>query len=71
MVTLLDGRTYTVHNIAWGYDSGDAHAHVTTNISPDVDGASIDLFFTNEISRIVDPLTGEVLLEPLVVPDGD
>jgi hypothetical protein len=60
-VTLANGRELTVHNIAWGYDTGDEHAHVTTNISPEVDGASIDLFFTNDIRSVSDPASGETL----------
>jgi hypothetical protein len=61
-VTLAGGRVLTVVNIAWGYDAGDTHAHVTTNISPEVRGAIIDFFFTSEIVRVTDPLTGVVLV---------
>jgi hypothetical protein len=35
-VVLRDGRRLRVVNIAWGYDDGDAHAHVTTYVSPSV-----------------------------------
>lgn len=63
-VLCRDGRVLTVVNIAWGYDEGDSHAHVTTNISPDVVGASMDLFFTHEVTAVRDPLTGTVLLQP-------
>lgn len=48
-VRLSDGRRLIVHNIAWGYDAGDSYAHVTTNISPDVPGVSIDFFYTHEL----------------------
>jgi hypothetical protein len=57
-VVLRDSRTLSVRNIAWGYDEGDAYAHVTTNISPSAPVAIIDLFFTNEVATVVDPLTG-------------
>ncbi|MFF9351545.1 hypothetical protein [Streptomyces sp. NPDC014734] len=53
----------TVFNIAWGYDLGDEYAHITTNISPDVDGESVDFFFTGSLAAIVDPASGSVLLE--------
>ncbi|MCW2779763.1 MAG: hypothetical protein JWR35_212 [Marmoricola sp.] len=59
LVTLKNGLGLTVRNIAWGYDIGDEFAHVTTNISPAVDGASIDTFFTNDIESISDPTSGE------------
>lgn len=61
-VVLHDGTELTVFNIAWGYDMGDEYAHVTTNISPDVDGASIDVFSTESVEKIVDPDTRAVLL---------
>jgi hypothetical protein len=60
-VTLASGARLTVYNIAWGYDMGDEYAHVTTNISPKADGASTDVFFTNEIRSISDPASGETL----------
>jgi hypothetical protein len=56
-VTLKSGRTLIVHNFAWGYD----HAHVTTNISPAVVGATTDFFFTNEIGSISDSASGQPL----------
>ena len=52
-VELKNGRLVSIWNIAWGYDIGDAFAHITTNISPNIDNAQIDFFFTNEISRIL------------------
>lgn len=55
VVELHDGRRLTVINIAWGYDMGDTHAHVTTNCSPDVAGEPIDVFFTGEVQRVMDP----------------
>jgi hypothetical protein len=52
-VELKDGRLISVWNIAWGYDIGDDFAHITTNISPKIDNAAVDFFFTNEISKIL------------------
>jgi hypothetical protein len=63
-VVLRDDTRLSIVNIAWGYDEGDVHAHVTTNISPDVPDASVDFFFTNEVVLVVDPSTGIVLLKP-------
>jgi hypothetical protein len=58
LVTLRDGRSMTVHNIAWGYDDGDEWAHVTSNISPAVVGAPIDFFYTSDVLRLDDAETG-------------
>jgi len=55
------GQTYVVYNIAWGYDIGDEYSHVTTNVSPPVEGRTIDFFLTNEIEEVIDPTTREVL----------
>ena len=52
-VELKNGKLISVWNIAWGYDVGDNFAHITTNISPNIDNATIDHFFTNEISKIL------------------
>jgi len=52
-VELKNGRRISIWNIAWGYDIGDEFAHITTNISPNVDNATIDFFFTNDISKIL------------------
>ena len=48
-------------NIAWGQDMGDDFEHLTSNISPSADGATIDLFFTDEVVRVVDPQSGYIL----------
>ena len=61
VVTLKSGSRLSVHNIAWGYDVGDDHAHVTTNISPEVAGATIDFFSTSEIQSISDLASGAPL----------
>lgn len=63
-VVLRDARRLSVLNIAWGYDDRDAYAHVTTNISPSVPDASVDVFFTNQVATVVDPVTGLALLDP-------
>jgi hypothetical protein len=63
LVCVENGNVYTVFNIAWGYDMGDVFAHVTTNVSPDVKGASIDVFCTNEVIQIRDELSDVVLFE--------
>jgi hypothetical protein len=52
-----------IFNIAWGYDIGNEFSHVTTNVSPDVGGAEIDFFFTEDVASVVDPETGVVLFQ--------
>ena len=52
-VELKSGKQISIWNIAWGYDIGDEFAHITTNISPNIENATIDFFFTNEISKIL------------------
>lgn len=49
-----DGSRLVVYNIAWGYDMGDEFAHVTTNISPKVERASVDFFFTHDVRDVLD-----------------
>jgi len=51
----------SVRNIAWGYDEGDDWAHITSNISPAIEGAPIDFFSTRDVLRIDDSETGETL----------
>jgi len=60
-VVLRDGRRLMVHNIAWGYDMGDGWAHVTSNISPGIGGASIDFFYTSEVATMIDPATNSLI----------
>jgi len=62
-VRLHDGRTCTVFNVAWGQDFEDPEYHITSNISPDIDGASMDFFFTNHVVALVDPATGTILYD--------
>lgn len=59
-IVLRSGLRLSVLNIAWGYDEGDTHAHVTTNISPNKDGESIDLFVTDQVLAIEDN-AGEII----------
>jgi len=70
-VRLREGSTSPVFNIAWGYDMGDSYAHVTTNISPEIDEQPIDFFFTYAVVAVSDPSTGSELFrsEPLVDHD--
>lgn len=61
LVAVEEGDTFTVVNIAWGYDLGDEYAHVTTNASPFVDDLPIDVFSTDRVTQVRDEATGEVL----------
>ncbi len=58
VVKIDGGASYEVFNIAWGYDMGDDHAHVTSNISPSIDGFPIDVFSTANVSEVLDGETG-------------
>jgi hypothetical protein len=58
---LIDGQRYLVFNIAWGYDEGDEWAHVTTNISPRIEGEHVDFFFTSLVVAALDPSTDDLL----------
>ena len=60
-LVMRDGRVLTVVNIAWGLDEGEDYEHITTNISPQFDGASVDFFLTSEVENIVAPETGQSL----------
>ncbi|MEV6412763.1 hypothetical protein [Kribbella sp. NPDC051718] len=46
-----------------GSGIGDEFAHVTTNISPSVDGMRADFFFTEDVVSVVDARSGEVLYQ--------
>ena len=52
-VELKNGKLISIWNIAFGYGVGEEFAHITTNISPNIDHATIDHFLTNEISKIL------------------
>jgi hypothetical protein len=61
VVKLRDGRSLAVIDIAWGYDEGHEYAHVTTNVSPGNNAMQVDLFFTSEVSAVLDPSNGSEL----------
>ena len=47
--TVVDTRrnvSLLVVNIGWGYDLSEPYAHVSTNVSPTVEGEDYDLFHT-------------------------
>lgn len=60
IVELRDGRRLRVINVAWGYDTGDTHAHVTSNVSPGIEGEAVDVFNTADVRRVLAE-SGEVL----------
>ncbi|MFI5781576.1 hypothetical protein [Nocardia sp. NPDC051570] len=61
-VVLHDGSRLLIFNISWGYDPHAASAQVTTNISPAMGGAPVDVFTTAAVVAINDPETGAPLL---------
>ncbi|MCM6773359.1 hypothetical protein NDR87_07735 [Nocardia sp. CDC159] len=61
-VVLRDGSRLLIFNISWGYDPAAVSAQVTTNISPAVGGAPVDVFSTSAVVAINDPETGAPLL---------
>lgn len=67
-VLLSGNRSLSVFNIAWGEDMGDDFEHLTSNISPSVTGASVDLFFTDEVVTVSDPATDRVMWETDGIP---
>lgn len=61
-VVILDtGAVVEVNDIVWGRDTGDDVDHVTANISPPIPDRPIHFFFTNQVVRVIDPVTGDVL----------
>src|SRR6185312_7083075 len=60
-VHLQDGRVLEVFDIAWGYDPGEATAHITTNCSPPRADRPIDLIGSSEIFKVIDPDSGSEL----------
>ena len=55
VVRMIDGRSFHVLNIAWGRDEGEDYEHVTTNISPPVEGQDIDFFLTGDVEKVIAP----------------
>lgn len=66
---LTDERELRVLDIAWGYDIGDDHAHITTNCSPGEPEAPSDVFFTCEIEAVTESAGGQVSTA-LLRPEG-
>ncbi len=62
-IEMKDGKCYRAMNIVFGYDIGDEWAHVTTNISPNIEGADIDFFFTSEVAFLRDEESNDVLFQ--------
>lgn len=60
-VTLTEGSVLTVFNIAWGSDEGEDYEHLTTNISPSIQGSSTDFFLTSDVWSVVAPEAGQLL----------
>src|ERR1035437_7272723 len=58
-----DGNILTVFNIAWGYDVGDEYSHVTSSVSPAVEGSAVHLFFTNDVDHVLDPASDVILFD--------
>ena len=54
VATLTSGRVFSIKNIAWGRDDGAEFDHITTNISPEIIGYSIDFFHTSEVRELAD-----------------
>ncbi|MFF0490703.1 hypothetical protein ACWDSJ_29295 [Nocardia sp. NPDC003482] len=61
-VVLRDGSRLLIFNISWGYHPTAFCAQVTTNISPAVGGATVEVFSTDAVVAINDPETGAPLL---------
>jgi hypothetical protein len=61
VIQVEDGRRYRLMNIAWGYDVGHHFAHITTNVSPSLEGFGVDFFYTDDMVSVEDPVTGQVV----------
>jgi hypothetical protein len=62
LVHLHDKRVLEIFDIAWGYDPGEAIAHLTTNCSPPRPDRPIDVIRSDEILKVVDPVIESVLM---------
>ena len=62
-VTVKSMKKHIVLNIAWGYDDGDEYSHISTNISPSIDGYDFDFFYSNEILKIYNTKNKETVFE--------
>jgi hypothetical protein len=64
VVHLFAGHCCRVFDIGWGHDIGADYDHVTTNVSPGPLGEHpVDFFFTSDVARIEDAVTGELLFK--------
>lgn len=63
VLKLRGGETLRVLNIAESYDMGEPYAHISTNVSPSIEGESFGFFHTYEVVRAVDPNGDEILYE--------
>ncbi len=61
LVTLNDGKVLKVFNITWDRDIGDEYDHITTNISPGIEGEQFDFFFTKDVKEIETPENEKLL----------
>ena len=61
LLVLADGRTHRSFNVAAGRDIGAVWEHISTNVSPDVEGETSEFMFTGEIVEVIDPATSETL----------
>ena len=52
IVELNNGAAISVWNIVYGYDIGDEFAHITSNISPNIDNCNVDFFYTTDIKGL-------------------
>ncbi|TAJ69956.1 MAG: hypothetical protein EPO51_20765 [Phenylobacterium sp.] len=62
-VRLASGEELAVYDVAWGRDIGDLWEHVTANCSPGRDGQPIHFFHMSEVTQLVNPETGAILIE--------
>ncbi len=60
-IELENEKVLKVWNIAWGYDLKDEFAHITSNISPKIEDSQIDIFYTNDIVKIFDFNSKEII----------
>lgn len=60
-VKLMDGRLLDVWDIAYGYDMGDAYAHITANMEKREPPVPMHFFSSEHILRIIDGVSGVTL----------
>jgi hypothetical protein len=62
LVELMNGQLLSIQDIAWGRDPDDEWEHVTINFSPRRPDVAPDYFSTRDVSRILDPDSGSILM---------